>query len=74
LAVRSVCIDPLPAVFEDAAAMHTAFRRNTSSTVQVRGQGVVQRLSLVRRPLLTPADMLLCAIPVALFLSIVSLV
>jgi hypothetical protein len=35
---------------------------------------VVQRLSLVRRPLLTPADMLLCAIPVALFLSIVSLV
>ena len=29
---------------------------------------------LARRPLLTPADVLCCVVPVALFLSIVSLV
>jgi len=29
---------------------------------------------LARRPLLTPADVLFCVVPVALFLSIVSLV
>lgn len=30
--------------------------------------------SLAHRPLLTPADVLFCVLPVALFLSIVSLV
>ena len=49
-------------------------QRNTASTSAGPGLGLGQAASLARRPLLTPADVLLCAIPVALFLSIVSLV
>jgi hypothetical protein len=44
------------------------------SSAPVRHEIVSPAACLARRPLLTPADVLFCALPVALFLSIVSLV